>query len=143
MLQPTPKNSPKVALLDAPLPFETRLENGRFVSLAASSGLVQLPFRFNKMFLTSYRSCNPTGRCTHLTLTVAFMSGVRSLQSFLSHAKIPGYQQCATVTPRNSPGTLLAPLHRSSNGDLNFSDARTTASRWLKLQLPAPVCSVR
>ena len=36
-----PKGSPKVALLDAPLPFETRLENEHLVSLAASDGLVQ------------------------------------------------------------------------------------------------------
>ena len=54
MPQPVPGNSPKVALLDAPLPLETRLENERFVSLAASEGLVQFPFRFNETVLTPY-----------------------------------------------------------------------------------------
>ena len=49
MLRPTPKKSPKVALLDTPLPLETSLKDERFVSLAASDGLVQLSFRFNKM----------------------------------------------------------------------------------------------
>ena len=36
IFQSVPKNSPKMALLDAPLPFETRLGNLSFVNLAAS-----------------------------------------------------------------------------------------------------------
>ena len=143
MLQPMPKNSPKMALLDTSLPVETSPESKRFVSLAIGYGSVQFPFRFTKMILTPYRSCKPIGPCTHSMLTVVFMSGVRSPQSFSSHAKIPGYQQYATVTLCNSPGTLLVAPKGSSNRSLSFSDPTTTASKWLKLQLPAPVRSIR
>ena len=76
-------------------------------------------------------------------LMVVFMSGVRSLQSFSSDAKILGYQQRDIITLRNSSGTLLYISDRLSYRNLNFSDPTMTASRWLKLQLPAPVHSIR
>ena len=78
-----------------------------------------------------------------LTLTVVFMSGVRSLWSYSSHTKILGYQQYTTVILCDPPGTLLAGPHRSPDKSLDFSEPTTTASRWLKLRLPAPVRSIR
>ena len=79
----------------------------------------------------------------HLTLTVVFMSGVRSLPPVPSHAKIPGYQQYIAAILCNFPGTLLAILNRSQDWKLDFSDAGATASGWLKLRLPAPVRYIR
>ena len=86
--RPVPKRSPKVALLEVPLPLETRLKNERFVNLAASEGLVQLPLQFDKTILTPYRFHQLTGRYTHSTLMVVFMSGVSSPLSLSSHAVI-------------------------------------------------------
>ena len=141
--QPVPKKSPRAALLDTPLPLEARLKNKRFVSLAASEGLVLLPFQFNNTIFIPYCSCKPTGRYTHLTLTVVFTSGVRLCLSFLPRAKIPGYLQYTAVILRNSPGTLLPVPRRSEDRRVDFSGATTTASGWLKLRLPAPVRGIR
>ena len=110
-----PKNSPKGALLDAPLPFETRPENQGFFSLVASSKrLAQLPLPFDETTPTPHRSCKLTGHYTRFVSTVAFVSRVRYLLFFSSHSKIPRY------------GMLLYAPHRSADQRPDFSEPRTT-----------------